>query len=110
MSVSVRLRLTRSASNGSSPLTRSGAIPPKAILTKAPDITTNSWTCPSSEGCSPTTLQAGVEAQRAAGIMMVVAAGNSGPSCSTVSDPPALYDAVYTVGALNTNTDTLLLQ
>jgi subtilisin family serine protease len=39
--------------------------------------------------------------------MMVVAAGNSGPSCSTVSDPPALYDAVYTVGALNTNTDTI---
>jgi subtilisin family serine protease len=84
-----------------------GGTPADGDPAKAPDITTNSWTCPSSEGCSPTTLQAGVEAQRAAGIMMVVAAGNSGPSCSTVSDPPALYDAVYTVGALNTNTDTI---
>jgi serine protease AprX len=74
---------------------------------KAPDITTNSWTCPTSEGCSPTTLQAGVEAQRAAGIMMVVAAGNAGPSCSTVVDPPAIYDASYTIGALNTGTDTI---
>jgi serine protease AprX len=84
-----------------------GGNPSQGDPDKAPDITTNSWTCPSSEGCSPTTLQAGVEAQRAAGIMMVVAAGSSGPSCSTVSDPPALYDAVYAVGALNTNTDTI---
>src|SRR5437762_6757351 len=38
---------------------------------------------------------------------MVVAAGNSGPSCSTVSDPPSFYDASYTVGALNTGTDTI---
>lgn len=84
-----------------------GGDPSQGDPTKAPDITTNSWTCPASEGCSPTTLQVGVEAQRAAGIMMVVAAGNSGPSCSTVSDPPALYDAAYTVGALNTSTDTI---
>jgi serine protease AprX len=66
--------------------------------TKAPDITTNSWICPPSEGCSTDTLQAAVEAQRDAGIMMVVAAGNSGPNCSTVADPPSLYDASYTVG------------
>ncbi len=84
-----------------------GGTPAQGDPDKAPDITTNSWTCPTSEGCSPTTLQAGVEAQRAAGIMMVVAAGNSGPSCSTVVDPPAIYDAVYTVGALNTSTDTI---
>ncbi len=84
-----------------------GGTPAQGDPDKAPDITTNSWTCPSSEGCSPTTLQAGVEAQRAAGIMMVVAAANSGPSCSTISDPPAIYDAVYSVGALNTNTDTI---
>jgi serine protease AprX len=84
-----------------------GGDPSQGDPTKAPDITTNSWTCPTSEGCSPTTLQAGVEAQRAAGIEMVVAAGNSGPSCSTVSEPPAIYDASYTVGALNTSTDTI---
>src|SRR6266571_6905730 len=47
--------------------------------TKAPDITNNSWECPPSEGCSADTLQAAVEAQAAAGIMMVSAAQNSGP-------------------------------
>ena len=75
--------------------------------TKAPDITINSWGCPASEGCSANTLQAAVEAQAAAGIMMVVAAGNSGSACSTVSDPPSLYAASYTVGALSTGTDTI---
>ena len=74
---------------------------------KAPDITINSWGCPASEGCSANTLQAAVEAQGAAGIQMVVAAGNSGSACSTVSDPPAIYAASYTVGALTTGTDTI---
>lgn len=73
----------------------------------APDITTNSWGCPASEGCSANSLQAAVEAQRAAGIMMVVAAGNSGSACSTVSDPPSFYDASYTVGALVNSSDTI---
>jgi serine protease AprX len=76
--------------------------------TKAPDITINSWGCPASEGCVVgDELQAAVEAQAAAGIQMVVAAGNSGPGCSTVSDPPSFYAASYTVGALNTGTDTI---
>ena len=74
----------------------------------APDITTNSWGCPASEGCIVgDELQAAVEAQEAAGIQMVVAAGNSGSACSTVSDPPSFYEASYTVGALNTGTDTI---
>src|SRR6266513_2595180 len=76
--------------------------------TKSPDITTNSWGCPASEGCIVgDELQAAVEAQEAAGIQMVVAAGNSGSGCSTVSDPPSFYEASYTVGALNTGTDTI---
>ena len=75
--------------------------------TKAPDITINSWGCPPSEGCSFDTLQAAVEAQAAAGIMMVVAAGNSGSACSTVVDPPSLYAASFTAGALNTGSDTI---
>jgi serine protease AprX len=75
--------------------------------TKAPDITNNSWECPPSEGCSANTLQAAVEAQAAAGIMMVSAAQNSGPSCSTVQNPPGIYAATYTAGALNTGTDTI---
>src|SRR5437016_1024578 len=77
--------------------------------TKAPDVTINSWGCPTSEGCSVNTLQAAVEAQAAAGIMMVVAAGNSGSSCSTVTDPPSFYAASYTAGALNTGKDTIAL-
>ncbi len=75
--------------------------------TKAPDITNNSWHCPPSEGCSADTLQAAVEAQAAAGIMMVVAAQNSGPNCSTVQNPPGIYEAAYSAGALVTGTDTI---
>ena len=74
---------------------------------KAPDITSNSWVCPPSEGCSANTLQAAVEAQAAAGIMMVAGAGNDGPNCSTVMYPPAIYAASYTVGALITGTDNV---
>jgi subtilisin family serine protease len=81
--------------------------PAQGDPTKAPDITINSWGCPPSEGCSANTLQAAVEAQEAAGIQMVVAAGNSGPGCSTVTDPPSLYAASYTAGALSTGTDTI---
>ena len=75
--------------------------------TKAPDITNNSWYCPPSEGCSPETLQAAVEAQAAAGIMMVLSAGNDGSNCSTIFYPPAIYEASYTVGALVTGTDII---
>src|SRR5947207_2370705 len=74
---------------------------------KAPDITSNSWTCPPSEGCSVATLQAAVEAQAAAGIMMVVNAGSQAPACSTVQDPPAIYAAAYSIGALITGTDNV---
>ena len=84
-----------------------GGDPSQGDPTKAPDITINSWGCPTSEGCSVNTLQAAVEAQAAAGIMMVVAAGNSGSSCSTTIDPPSFYAASYTAGALNTGTDTI---
>jgi subtilisin family serine protease len=84
-----------------------GGTPAQGDSTKAPDVTTNSWTCPASEGCDPGTLQAGVDAQRAAGIMMVVAAGNSGPTCSTIEDPPAIYESAYTIAALTNGTDTI---
>jgi subtilisin family serine protease len=75
--------------------------------TKAPDITNNSWECLPSEGCSFDTLQAAVEAQAAAGILMCSAAQNAGPSCSTVQNPPGIYEATYSVGALNTGTDSI---
>ncbi len=76
-----------------------GGTPAQGDPARAPDVTNNSWTCPPEEGCSWETLQAAIEAQRAAGILTVVAAGNSGPSCSTVQDPPAIYDAAFSVGA-----------
>jgi len=42
-----------------------------------------------------------VENTRAAGILVVVSAGNSGPSCASVDAPPAIYDASFSVGATN---------
>jgi subtilisin family serine protease len=73
----------------------------------APDVTVNSWSCPEEEGCEWDTLQLAVEAQRAAGIMTVVAASNSGSDCSTVNAPPGIYDAAYSIGALNNGADSL---
>jgi subtilisin family serine protease len=84
-----------------------GGTPAQGNPDLAPDITNNSWGCPAREGCSVDTLQAALANQQAAGIMTVVAAGNYGASCSTVIDPPALYGAAYTVGALNTGTDAI---
>jgi serine protease AprX len=84
-----------------------GGTPAQGDPSKAPDITTNSWGCPPSEGCQVATLQSAVEAQRAAGILMVVAAGNSGSACSTVSDPPSFYAASYTVGAFSASTGNI---
>jgi serine protease AprX len=74
---------------------------------RSPDITVNAWHCPPSEGCSVSTLQAAIEAQTAAGIMTVVRADSTGPNCSTMEDPPSIYAAAYTVGALNTGTDNV---
>jgi len=81
--------------------------PAQGDPTKAPDITINSWSCPPSEGCSANTLEAAVASQRDAGIMMVSAAQNYGPGCSTVEDPPGIYEETYSAGALNTGTDTI---
>jgi len=69
----------------------------------APHITTNSWGCPSSEGCGPDSLHEAVEATKAAGIIMVVAAGNSGSGCSTVGDTPSFEQNVFTVGAISSS-------
>jgi subtilisin family serine protease len=68
-------------------------------VSRAAHVTNNSWGCPRIEGCFPETLRRGVEALRAAGIMMVVSAGNEGPACGTATSPPANYDAAFSVGA-----------
>jgi serine protease AprX len=73
----------------------------------AAHVINNSWGCPQSEGCTdPAVLKAVVENVRAAGIVVVVSAGNSGPGCSTISDVPAFYDASFSIGA-TTSVDTI---
>jgi subtilisin family serine protease len=84
-----------------------GGTPAQGDPARAPHVTINSWDCPPSEGCSAPDLQAAVEAQRAAGIMTVVAAGNNGPSCGSINTPPAIHDAAYTVAAYGTSTNLL---
>jgi subtilisin family serine protease len=64
------------------------------------EVVNNSWGCPHEEGCLPETLRTAVDHLRAAGQMMVVSAGNDGPACGTVQDPPALYETVFSVGAV----------
>ena len=73
----------------------------------AAHVINNSWGCPQSEGCTdPLVLKTVVENVRAAGIVVVVSAGNSGPLCSTISDVPSFYDASFTIGA-TTSIDTI---
>jgi len=74
---------------------------------RAPHAIGNSYGCPASEGCVANSLQKAVDSVWAAGIFMSVSAGNSGPSCSTVNDPPGLYANVFSVGALGYNTNTI---
>ena len=62
-------------------------------------IVNNSWTCPASEGCDADTLRLAFERLRRAGVLDVDAAGNGGPACETVSDPPAIYADVVSVAA-----------
>lgn len=69
--------------------------------TKRPDVVNNSWGCPPSEGCDTVVLKDSFVALQAAGILAVASAGNSGPNCSTVSDPPSIYDETFGVGAID---------
>src|SRR5438067_3079436 len=57
----------------------------------------NSYTCPPDEFCAPDSLHAMLENMRAAGVFMAVAAGNDGPDCSTIGDPPGLDAAAGTI-------------
>ncbi|MEX0879169.1 MAG: S8 family serine peptidase [Thermoanaerobaculia bacterium] len=64
------------------------------------DVINNSWTCPESEGCTdPNILRSVVENVRAAGVAVVLAAGNDGATCSTITEVPAIYEAGFSVGA-----------
>jgi subtilisin family serine protease len=65
------------------------------------DVLTNSWACPPYEGCDLGALRPAVDALTAAGLFVVAAAGNDGPRCGTVDDPPAPYAETFTVGAVD---------
>lgn len=63
-----------------------------------------SWGCPTVEGCDKEALLSAVEAIRAAGIFQAAAAGNNGSDiCGSISDPPAIYAQVFSVGAIDSD-------
>lgn len=68
----------------------------------APDVINNSWYCPDIEGCSADTwplFELAIQNLRAAGVVVVASAGNSGSSCSSISWPPAGIPGAFAVGA-----------
>jgi hypothetical protein len=68
---------------------------------RSPHVLTNSWGCPPLEGCDVGALRPATAAFAAAGIFFVAAAGNTGPRCDSIDDPPAPYADVLTVGAVD---------
>ncbi|WP_432984572.1 S8 family serine peptidase [Dactylosporangium sp. CA-233914] len=68
---------------------------------RAPQVLTNSWGCPAVEGCDLYSMRPAIDAFTAAGIFFVAAAGNTGPRCESITDPPANYAATLTVGAVD---------
>ena len=74
---------------------------------KAPDIVSNSWGCPASEGCTAgNEVKTAIDNLVAGGILFVAAAGNDGPSCNTIFDQPATLDSAFTIGSM-TSSDTM---
>lgn len=68
----------------------------------APHVINNSWGCPESEGCNTgnfAAMEMVVNNVRAAGITVVVSAGNEGSSCSSLNTPAAIYSSSFTVAA-----------
>ena len=76
---------------------------------KAPHVINNSWSCPTIEGCEPSNfgiLEEAVNNLKAAGIVVVVSAGNSGPGCETVNTPAAIFENSFSVGSTKSD-DTI---
>lgn len=69
-----------------------------------PHVINNSWTCTAGEGCvNRTELETIVNNTQAAGIFVDASAGNAGPGCSTVIEPTGIYNATFSVGAIDIN-------
>lgn len=74
----------------------------------APHVINNSWGCPSDEGCRGSEFLSVLNALKAAGIMVVAAAGNEGSGCSSIADAPAHHsDEVLVVGAVDHRSGTI---
>lgn len=73
---------------------------------KRPHVIINSYDCPDSEGCTDTDiLKQSIQNIVNAGIFMSAAAGNTGPSCSSITNPPAIYEESFTVGGSDYNSN-----
>ncbi|MGQ0798806.1 MAG: S8 family serine peptidase [Pseudomarimonas sp.] len=71
---------------------------------RAPHVINNSWGCPPEEGCTSVgVLEDAVDNLRAAGILVVVSAGNSGSACGSINTAPGPYPSSFTVGATDSN-------
>ena len=76
---------------------------------KAPHVINNSWYCSEGEGCNKTNfsvLEKAMNACRAAGIVVVISAGNSGSACATVNGPPAFFSKAFSIGSTRSD-DTI---
>lgn len=70
----------------------------------APHVINNSWSCPESEGCFPSNfemMEIAVNNLKAAGVVVVVSAGNEGSQCETINRPPAIFSSSFAIGATN---------
>jgi serine protease AprX len=77
---------------------------------KSPHVINNSWACPTLEGCNNSNffvMEQAVNTLKAAGIVVVVSAGNEGnKGCNSVINPPAIFENSFSVGS-TTNTDII---
>lgn len=73
--------------------------------TKAPHIINNSWGCTEDEGCNLDNwvfMETVVNNLTAAGILVVVSAGNDGwEGCGSIFNPATVFENSFTVGATN---------
>ena len=75
----------------------------------APHVINNSWSCPELEGCNASNwalMERAINNLRAAGVVVVQSAGNSGAFCHTVNAAAAIFEGAFSVGASRQN-DTI---
>ncbi len=78
--------------------------------TMAPHVINNSWRCPEIEGCNTENfdlIRQAIINLKAAGIVVVVSAGNEGNlGCSSIASPPSIFAESFAIGAMREN-DTI---